>query len=156
MKSKPPARSARRRLDSTRFAPLRAHISPQFSRISFGNFRRSSGVLMLLPELAGSQPNAPPENAGEQVLMAEAGCATDIGNRTVRFDEIPFCRFDADAADFSSRSAADEPHKALFQGSPRDCQLAHHIRYMNPIGGAVANESQRVSHDFVIDCQCIG
>jgi hypothetical protein len=117
-------------------------VLTQFSRISFGNFRRSLGVLVLLAELARGQSNAPPENAGEQVLMTEARYATDVRDRTVGFDEVSFGCFDADAADFGRRRTTDEPYKALFQSPPRDGQLAHYIGYMNAIRGAVANKSQ--------------
>src|SRR4029079_10299757 len=116
-------------------------VLTEFSRISFGNFRRSLGMLMRVAELTGGQSNAPPENAGEQVLMAESRYAADIGDRTVGFDEISFGRFDADTANFRGRRAADEPHKALFQCPPRDGQLAHHIGYVNAIGGTVADQS---------------
>ncbi len=131
-------------------------ILTEFSRISFGNSCRSLGVLMLLAELAWSQSNAAPENAGEQVLMAEARYAADVGYRTVRFDQISFCRFDSNSADFSCRSATNKPHKPLFQGSPRDSQLANDVRYMDAIRGTVANQSQGVAHNFIIDCQRIG
>ena len=74
---------------------------PEFSRISFGNFCRTLGVLMLTAELARSKPDTAAEHSREQILMAKASHATNVGDRPVGLDQVSFSRFDANTANFS-------------------------------------------------------
>src|SRR6476646_8900437 len=129
---------------------------PEFSRISFGNFCCNLGVLMLTAELSQSKPDAAAEHAREQILMAKASHATNVGDRPVGFHQVSFSRFDANTANFRRRSAADHSHKTLFQCPASNGQLTHYVGYMNAFLSAVANKPQRVANDFVIDCQRIG
>jgi hypothetical protein len=73
---------------------------------------------MLTAELAWSQPNAAAKHAREQVLVTEARNATNVGDGLIGFDQVSFCRFDADTSDFGCRGAPDESHETLFQGAP--------------------------------------
>jgi hypothetical protein len=81
-------------------------VSPEFSRISFGNFRHSLIVLMLTAELAGCRPDVATEDAREQFLVAEAGYPVMWADRLVGLDQIPFRRFDSDAPNFRRRRAS--------------------------------------------------
>ena len=101
-------------LDFTRSNRCVRNVATEFSRISFGNFCHSLGVLVLTAELAGSRPDVPAKNSREQVLVAEAGYAADVGDRLVCLDQVAFRRFDADAPNLGRRCAAHEPDKTLF------------------------------------------